>query len=201
MRRLGFYLILTADGYYADPHGGLDHYDPADDEHRYANDLMRDAGEIVYGRGMYDVMTGYWDAVDIDDPAMPEVERDFTIAWRATPKHVVTRGAPALGPNASILDGDVIEAVRALKAQPGAGPDIALGCGADLFATLATAGLIDDYRFLVIPKAIGRGKGLFASLTAPLDLRLTGTRTFSAGSVLLEYERGDAPGAGRDARA
>ena len=70
MRRLEFYIILTADGMYADPDGGLDHYDPAEDEHRYANGLTRDAGDIVMGRVMYDVME-YWDTLDLDDPAVP----------------------------------------------------------------------------------------------------------------------------------
>ena len=72
------------------------------------------------------------------------------------------------------------------RKQPG--PDISLGCGAELLATLSQAGLIDTYRWLVTPKAIGQGKALFASLKAPLPLRLTGTQTFSSGSVLLEYE-------------
>ena len=52
MRKLDFYIILTADGMYADPNGGLGHYEPAEDEHRYANGLVRDSGEIVYGRVM-----------------------------------------------------------------------------------------------------------------------------------------------------
>ena len=185
MRRLDFYIIVTADGFYADPDGGLDHYEPADDEHRYANDLLRDAGEVVMGRGMYDVMT-YWDGVDLDDASVPDVERDFATYWGETPKHVVSRGRPDLGPNATLLEGDVVESVRQLKA--GTGADIHLGCGADLLATLSEAGLIDTYRLLITPKAIGRGKALFASLTAPLALRLVGTRTFDSGSVLLEYE-------------
>ena len=91
MRRLAFYIILTTDGMYADPDGGLDHYEPAEDEHRYANELMRGCGGEVMGRGMYDVMT-YWDDVDIDDPATNDVEREFARFWRETPKHVVTRG-------------------------------------------------------------------------------------------------------------
>lgn len=186
MRRLDFYIIVTTDGFYADPDGGLDHYEPAEDEHRYANDLMRGGGDLVMGRVMYDVMTGYWDVVDVSDPAMHEVERDFAVQWRATPKHVVSRGQPALGPNATLLEGDVVDAVRRLKA--GSGPDIHLGCGADLLATLSEAGLIDTYRLLITPKAIGQGKALFASLKAPLPLRLVGTRTFDSGSVLLEYE-------------
>ena len=39
MRRVTYYIILTADGMYADADGGLDHYDPAEPEHRFANDL------------------------------------------------------------------------------------------------------------------------------------------------------------------
>jgi dihydrofolate reductase len=186
MRRLGFYLILTADGMYADPDGGLAHYEPPDDEHQFANDLVRDADAEIMGRAMYDVM-GYWDTLDLDDPAVPDVAREFATYWRATPKHVVSRGSPALGPNAQLLEGDVVDAVRRLKAEPGG--DLGLGCGADLFATLSNAGLIDVYRFLIIPMAIGQGKALFRALDTPLALRLTGTRTFSSGSVLLEYER------------
>lgn len=129
MRRLDYYIIVTADGLYADPDGGLDHYDPAEDEHRYANTLLRDAGEVVMGRVMYDVMTGYWDTVDLADPAMSDVEREFTTYWRAAPKRVVSRGRPTLGPNATLLEGDVVDAVRRLKAEPDGG-DIHLGCGA-----------------------------------------------------------------------
>ena len=63
-----------------------------------------------------------------------------------------------------------------------------LGTGAELFAALAIAGLIDTYRFLIIPMAIGKGKAIFGALESPLRWRLLGTRTFSTGSVLLEYE-------------
>jgi dihydrofolate reductase len=186
MRRLDFYIILTADGMYADPDGGLDHYDPAEDEHRYANDLLRDAGGEVMGRGMYDVMT-YWDDVDVDDPSSPDVDREFARYWQATPKYVVSRGHPTLRANAQLLEGDVVDGVRRLKALDG--PDLGLGCGADLLATLSAAGLVDTYRILVTPTVLGKGKAMWASFSEPLRLRLTGTRTFDSGSVLMEYER------------
>ncbi len=184
MRRLSFYITLTADGMYADEEGGLADFEPAEDEHRYANGLLRDAGDVVMGRVMYGVMD-YWDELDLDDPATPDVEREFATFWRETPKHVVSRGHPELRPNAAMLEGDVVKAVRAMKA--GDGPDIMLGAGAELFATLSAAGLVDDYRFLLAPTALGRGKSMFGSLATPLRLRLTGTRMFSSGSVLLEY--------------
>lgn len=185
MRRLNFYIILTTDGLYADPDGGLGHYDPAEDEHRFANELTREAGGAVMGRVMYDVME-YWDTLDIDDPATPDVEREFATFWRETPKYVVSRGHPALRSNATMLEGDVVEAVRALKATDG--PDLQLGCGADLLATLSEAGLVDRYQLLVTTTVLGQGKQMFAAFRDPLRLRLTSTRTFDAGSVLLEYE-------------
>lgn len=183
-RRLGFYITLTADGMYADEDGGLAEFEPTEDEHRFANNLLRDAGDMVIGRVMYGIMD-YWDELDLDDPATPDVEREFAAFWRETPKHVVSRGNPELRPKASLVEGDVVEAVRAMRA--GDGPPIMLGAGAELFATLTEAGLIDDYRFLITPTALGKGKAMFGSLTEPLRLRLTGTRTFSSGSVLLEY--------------
>ncbi len=184
MRRLSFYITLTTDGMYADEEGGLADFEPAEDEHRFANGLLRDAGDVVMGRIMYGVMD-YWDELDLGDSATPDVEREFATFWRETPKHVVSRGHPELRPNAELVESDVVEAMRAMKA--GDGPPIMLGAGAELLATLSQAGLIDDYRFLIAPTALGHGKAMFAALDAPLRLRLTGTRTFSSGSVLLEY--------------
>ena len=184
MRRLIYYITISTDGMYADPDGGLSHFEPAEDEHRYANRLIRDAGDIVNGRVMYDVMD-YWDDLDLDDPKTSDIEREFATFWRETPKHVASRGRPVLRANATHIEGDVVEAVRRMKTEDG--PYISLGCGADLFAQLSEAGLIDEYRFLVAPVALGRGKALFAKLAAPLDLRLTSATTTSAGGVLLEY--------------
>ena len=183
-RRLWFYISLTADGMYADEQGGLGAFDPAEDEHRYANRLVHDAGDMVIGRVMYGVMD-YWDELDLDDPATPDVEREFATFWRQTPKHVVSRGEPELRPNASKLEGDVVDEVRAMKA--GDGPPIMLGAGAELFATLSDAGLIDDYRFLIAPTALGKGKAMFGELAEPLRLRLVATRAFPSGAVLLAY--------------
>jgi dihydrofolate reductase len=185
MRQLGFYITLTLDGFYADEDGGLADFDPSEEEHAYANGLMDRADDGVMGRVMYGVMTEYWDVIDIDDPARPVVERDFTRFWRETPKHVASRGRPELGPNATMIEGDVVDAVRRLKDGPGG--EIMLGCGAELFAALSRAGLIDDYRFLVTSTALGRGKSLFGALDAPLRLRQTGTRTFDTGNVLREF--------------
>src|SRR5919109_539708 len=184
MRRVIYYISITTDGMYADPDGGLDFFEPTEEEHRYANDLVRDAGDAVMGRRMYDVMD-YWDELDLDDPTASDVEREFATFWRETPKHVVSRGQPTLRPNATKLQGDLVDEVRRMKQEDG--PPIMLAGGAELFATATKAGLIDDYRFLLVPTALGDGKRLFAQLEEPLRLRLTNSTAYPSGAVLLEY--------------
>ena len=183
-RRVVYYLSITPDGMYADTNGGLDFFEPSEEEHRFANELVRDAGDIVISRGMYDVME-YWDEIDLDDAAIPAVEAEFAQLWRETPKHVVSRGRPPLRAAASLVEGDPLEFVRQLRA--GDGPAIMLDTGAELFATMAEAGLIDVYWFLVTPTVLGQGKGLFAGLQRPLRLRPTGSKTFANGNILLQY--------------
>jgi dihydrofolate reductase len=184
MRRVGIYITLTTDGMYADPEGGLGGFDPAEEEHRFANYLVRDAGDIVMGRGMYEVMT-YWDGVDTTDPDVSDVEREFATFWKETPKHVASHGDPTLEANAEIIEGDVVEFVRRLRETDG--PDIMIGAGSGLFAELAQAGLIDDIRLLIAPMALGEGKAFFGAFKEPFRMRLTGSRVFPSGNVLLEY--------------
>jgi dihydrofolate reductase len=190
MRRVSYFITISADGMYADPDGGLGGFEPDEEGHRYANKLVDEAGDAVMTRGMYDVMT-YWDDVDLTDPDVSDVEREFATFWRQTPKHVASRSRPTLRENARLIEGDAMDKVREMRG--GDGPDIMIGAGAGFLAELSDAGLIDDYRFIVAPMALGQGKRLFASLQKPLNLRLTNTRTFPNGGVLLEYVRADAP--------
>lgn len=88
--------------------------------------------------------------------------------------------------NTTVVRDVVVEDVLALKAQPGG--DLALG-GADLAAAFMRNDLIDEYRIYVHPIVIGRGKPLFQASDTTINLRLTETRAFGNGVVLLRYQR------------
>lgn len=60
--------------------------------------------------------------------------------------------------------------------------------GGSIVSQLAEVGLIDEYQILVNPVVLGNGKTLFEGVTKRLPLRLTGSRTFGNGSVLMTYE-------------
>jgi dihydrofolate reductase len=112
---------------------------------------------------MYEVMR-YWDE---DKPDWDEVEHDFARAWRPKPKWVASRSLTSLGPNATLVRGDLIDFTAKLKAERDGDIDVA---GAELANVLAAAGLVDEYRLYLRPYVLGGGKPYFAGPVPPLRL-------------------------------
>ena len=117
----------------------------------------------LYGRRVYEIMR-YWDE---DQPEWDAAEREFAAAWRRQPKWVASRTLKVVGPNATLLEGDLETAVRALKAEhPG---EIAVA-GPVLAGSLTDLGLIDEYRLYLNPVVLGGGAPFFAGPRPPLRL-------------------------------
>jgi dihydrofolate reductase len=158
MARLVYSLNQSLDGY-------IDHTafvpDPALFGH-FVDQVQSLAGSL-YGRRMYEVMR-YWDDAQPDWDAE---ERAFAKAWCGQPKWVVSRTLTEVGPNASLISGDLESAVRALKAEHDGEIDVA---GPDLAAGLTALGLIDEYRIYLHPVVVGSGKPYFAGPRPPLRL-------------------------------
>ena len=93
--------------------------------------------------------------------------------------------------NSRLAGDDVTGEIRRLRDQPGKAI-IILG-SSDLAASLAAAGLIDEYRIMVNPVLVGQGKPMLAGLACDVPLKLLGTRTFGNGNVLLTYAPATAP--------
>ncbi|WP_102957876.1 dihydrofolate reductase family protein [Mangrovicella endophytica] len=132
----------------------------------------------LYGRRMYEIMR-YWDD---DDPAWDGDRRAFAAAWRRLPKWVVSRSLQAVGPNATLIAGDVDAAVRRLKDEQTGGMSVA---GPDLAHGLTKLGLIDEYRLYLHPVVLGGGTPFFAGARPPL--RLTASERFGTDVIRLTY--------------
>jgi dihydrofolate reductase len=158
MAKLVFGMNQSLDGY-------VDHeaFAPAPSIFRHFVEQVRGLAGSVYGRRMYEVMR-YWDE---DDPDWDVDERDFAAAWRGQPKWVVSRSLKSVGRNASLVEGDLGPAVRALKAQLTGEIEVA---GPELAQSLTDLGLIDEYRLYFHPVVLGRGKPFFAGARPPLRL-------------------------------
>jgi dihydrofolate reductase len=132
----------------------------------------------IYGRHMYEIMR-YWDE---DQPDWGADEQAFAAAWRRQPKWVVSRTLNAVGPNATLVEGDLEGAIRALKAQHDGEIEVA---GPNLAQSLTELGLIDEYRIYLHPVVLGAGTPYFGGARPPL--RLTGHDRIGEDVIRLTY--------------
>jgi dihydrofolate reductase len=148
---------------------------------------MQRADAVLYGRTTYEMMQSAWRRpVSGEWPDwMDEWETPFAEALDRIPKHVVSSTLDAVDWNAELVRGDLGEAVRALKAQPGEGLSVG---GVTLPLTLAEWGLIDEYTFVVHPVIAGRGPRLLDGLPET-RLELVDRREFGSGAVAQRYRQ------------
>jgi dihydrofolate reductase len=158
MAKLVFGLNQSLDGY-------VDHAQMPPDPAvlRHFVEQVRGVSGIVYGRRMYEVMR-YWEQ---DDSKRTEEQQDFAAAWQSRPKWVASRSMTSVGTNATLIEGEIEVAIRALKDQLTGEIDVA---GPDLAQRLTDLGLIDEYRLYIHPVVLGRGKPFFAGPRPPLRL-------------------------------
>jgi dihydrofolate reductase len=116
---------------------------------------------------------------------MPDWMMPFARTIDAAKKYVVSSTLDRVDWNAELLRGDLGEAVRELKREPGKG--LLVG-GMQLPLALAELGLIDEYEFVVQPRVAGHGPWLLAGLSSHLDLKPVGRREFASGAVATRYE-------------
>jgi dihydrofolate reductase len=185
MRRLIYYITVTLDGKFSAPDGSLDAFVPSEAEHQYANDLLRGADALIFGRRMYEVMS-YWDSVDPADASQPPVERDFAAIYQSKPRYVLSTTLTAVDPKAAVISSGLALAISQLKSESGG--YLALGCGPQLLAEFLDEGLLDEIRLLVLPKLLGDGISLFGDVRVTTKLDLRSVERFETGSLLLTYE-------------
>jgi dihydrofolate reductase len=128
---------------------------------QHFTDEVRGLAGSLYGRIMYETMR-YWDT---DQADWDEAEWEYAKVWRAQPKWVVSTTLDEVGPNATLIRGDVEAAARRLKAEVDGQIEVA---GPTLAASLE--GLIDEYQIYLHPVVVGSGKPYFAKARPPLKL-------------------------------
>jgi len=174
MARLVFGMNQSLDGY-------VDHtgFAPGPVLFRHFIDQAREQAGSVYGRRLYEIMA-YWDE---EQPDWGAPEREFAQAWRAQHKWVASRTLTSVGPNATLIQGDLATAIADLKARVDG--EIEVG-GPNLARSLTDLGLIDAYRIYLHPVVLGAGTPYFAA--ARPRLRLVATDRIDDDVIRLTYE-------------
>lgn len=134
--------------------------------------------DLVLGRKTYEIFEAYWPYQAEDNP----IARTFN----AAKKHVASRTLKSLHwNNSSILGGDIVSALIALKEEPGHDLQI-IGSG-NLIQTLQAASIIDEYNVWTYPVILGGGKRLFEIGAKSCALRLVASKVSASGVVMSTY--------------
>jgi dihydrofolate reductase len=183
MVKLVMSMYPSLDGYVEDSTGSIDFSGPDEELHRLANQRVREASALVFGRGLYEVMEDHW-----TDPARrdgEEVEAEFAEAYVATPRYVFSDTLESVPEGVTLVrSADAVAVVTRLKEETDG--HLELG-GPGLAASLGD--LVDEYELWLLPVVVGGGKPFFATGGERLNLRLLEHRAFSSGVVCVRYAR------------
>ena len=178
MRPVVLQMGVTLDGFV---HGATGYEDwglpPEEDEVvAWKATSLRQAGTHIMGRITYEDMAAVWPTTTgVYADVMNEIPK---VVFSST----LTRSE---WPESRIASGDLAQEIDRLKREPG-GVILAHG-GATFVDALIRGGLIDEYRLVIHPVAIGHGTGLFSALREPLRLHLVEARTYTSGTTIHVY--------------
>lgn len=183
MRKLVVFNQVTLDGFFADLQGNMSwaHKDDAE-WNAFVAENAGGGGQLIFGRVTYDMMASFW-------PTPHAAEMMPVVAERMNnlPKVVFSRTLDeARWSNTKLVKVDLAAEIRRMKEEPGEGLVI-LGSGS-IVSQLAQENLIDAYQLVVNPVVLGSGRSMFDGVEKKLALKLTNTRAFGNGNVLLCYE-------------
>jgi dihydrofolate reductase len=184
MRKLSVFNFMTLDGYFKGPNGDISwhKHGTAPDEVEFAEEGAGSDSILLFGRVTYEMMAGYWPSAEAKKNS-PKVAEGMN----KSEKYVFSRKMKKTDwANTTIIKENIVAAV--LKLKKTATKDIVILGSGSIITQLAEANLIDSYQFMMDPLAIGEGTSIFEGIKKPLKLKLSSTRTFTSGVILLNYE-------------
>jgi len=177
--------LVTLDGFFAGPNGEIDWHIVNDEFFEDSIALLNAVDTLLFGRVTYQGMLSYWTS-----PSAIEDDPIITDKMNTTPKIVFSKTLERVEwgkwNNARLVKDHIAEEISRLKQRPG--KDMVIFGSGSIVSTLAQLGLIDDYRIFVAPVVLGSGKPLFTGMPKPVNLKLSGTKTYKTGVVLLSYQ-------------
>lgn len=170
--------LVSVDGFFEGPNGELDWHVVEDEFFDYAKGVLGSAAALLFGRRTYELMAAFW-------PGAPRDE--IADSMNQLPKLVFSRTiARADWNNTRLVRGEAAEEVARLKEE--SDKDLVILGSAELVSSLLRAGLIDEYRMIVNPLILGRGRPQFRDGLRRTRLRLSQARALRSGVVILSYD-------------
>ena len=161
-------------------HGGwhLPYFD--DLSRKWVVENLTAAGGFLFGRRTYQGFAGHW-------PDASEEEQAIAEPLNTRPKYVASTTLidPLEWQNSTVLQGDIAEAVVALKQDDGG--DLYVLGSTELVRTLMDHDLVDEFRVMIDPLVVGGGKRIFRDDGKLATLRLVESQATTTGAILATY--------------
>ena len=183
MGRLIAYNFVSLNGYFKGPKGDISWAKSgSEEENEYAAENLKSGSTLLFGRTTYEMMAAYWPT-----PEAMKNNRAVAEGMNKADKIVfsTTLRDPAWN-NTRLLRDNIAEQIKELKQTPGKDMTI-LGSGS-IITQFTDQDLIDEYQIMVHPVALNDGTPIFNGIRQNLHLKLTSTKTFKSGVVLLCYQ-------------
>jgi len=189
MRKLYLFMSLSIDGYFEGPDYDISWHKVDEEFNKFAIEQLRETDLFLWGRRTYQLMEAYWPKA-AEDPSTSRDDREIARLMNGTEKLVFSRTLDKVGETRNWKSGRLVHEfdpreIRRLKERPG--KDIGVG-GPDLASSFVREGLIDEFRFMINPVALGEGTPIFRGMKGRMSLELVKTRKFDSGNVLLYYK-------------
>jgi dihydrofolate reductase len=182
MRKVAVFNFVTLNGYFEGPNKDITWHKHGAEENAYAVEMLKSDNTLLFGRVTYELMASYW-------PTPSAIKNDPIVAegMNNADKIVFSRTLKKLEwNNTRLVKDNIEEEIKKMKQMPGKNMTL-LGSGS-ILTQFAQQGLIDEYQIMVDPVVLGDGTPIFKGIKHPLNLKLTTTKTFRTGVVLLCYQ-------------
>jgi dihydrofolate reductase len=185
MRKLSVFNFITLNGFFKGPDGDLSWHkqgEHGEEESEFTAAGIASESVLLFGRITYEMMAGYWpspDALRNDPNTAQGMNKAEKIVFSTTLKKAEWN-------NTKLIKGDIIDEIKKLKQTPGKDLTV-LGSGT-IITQFAEHGLIDEYQFMMDPVVIGEGTPIFQGIVNAPKLKLTSSKAFKSGVMLLGYK-------------
>lgn len=190
MRKIVVFNLISLDGYFARENGDIDWHNVDDEFNNFAVEHTAEFGTLIFGHTTYKIFEEFWPTLlssgsVAGQPASPEdmkiaeiIDDVEKIVFSKTLDKVTWK-------NSKLFHEIDPEEVKKWKA--GEGKPMAIFGSGTIVQAFTKLGLIDEYRLMVNPIILGKGKPLFKDVDQ-VKLKLINTKVFKNGNVLLYYK-------------
>jgi len=182
MRKLSVFNFITLNGYFEGPGRDISWHTHGGESNEYSEKMSNLGNTLLFGRITYELMASYWptEYAMKNDPIVAEgINKAEKIVFSRTLNKVEWS-------NSKLVKDNMVEEVKKMKQLPGKDMTI-LGSGS-IITQLAEHDLIDEFQFMLDTVVLGDGTPIFKGISHKINLKLTESRTFKNGIILLTYQ-------------